>query len=64
MFKILWYLQVTCLLALSASAKGNGAIALGPTIYAPGHASADYYVSEKKSRYVLLVYCTNHLFSK
>ncbi|XP_026321125.1 pupal cuticle protein Edg-84A-like [Hyposmocoma kahamanoa] len=36
------FFVLTCLLALSASAKGNGAIDLGP-IYAPRHASADYY---------------------
>lgn len=54
MYKILWYLQVTCLLALAASAKGNGAIELGPTIYAPGHASADYYVSAKHIKFYVV----------
>lgn len=69
MFKILWSLQITCLLALSASAKGNGAIELGPTIYAPGHASADYYVSKNRQNNNNLIFlipygvtCTYELY--
>lgn len=46
-FNILWYLQFTCLLAVTASASANGGIELGPAVYAPGYASADYYVSKK-----------------
>ncbi|XP_047996903.1 uncharacterized protein LOC125234621 [Leguminivora glycinivorella] len=32
-----------CLLALSASAKADGGLGLGGLVYAPGHASVDYY---------------------
>lgn len=49
MFKVLCYLQLTCLLALTASAKGSDVIDLGP-VYAPHHASAEYYVSEKRQK--------------
>lgn len=48
----IWILQITCLLAVTASTQADGGLGLGHglegLIYAPGHASADYYVCDEK----------------
>ncbi|KAM3960264.1 uncharacterized protein ACR2FA_005559 [Aphomia sociella] len=35
--------SITCLLALTVSTQADGSLGLGGLVYAPGHASADYY---------------------
>ncbi|XP_063830908.1 cuticle protein-like [Ostrinia nubilalis] len=37
------FLAITCLLAVTASTKADGGVGLEGLVYAPGHASADYY---------------------
>lgn len=49
-----WMLQIWCLLAVTASIKADGGLGLGGLVYAPGHASADYYVSFLKKLFVWL----------
>ncbi|XP_049876655.1 collagen alpha-2(I) chain-like [Pectinophora gossypiella] len=36
-------LAISCLLAVAVSTKADGGLGLGGLVYAPGHASADYY---------------------